>query len=210
MLICLSFVGSSGEWAYQWYVFPFQFCSTPMYVCLLASLVKKGKFQDCLFAFLATFSIFGGLSVMLMPGDVFMSFIGINIQTMVHHGGMIIVGVVMYTSRACKLEHKSILKAGAVFLSLVSIAVLLNCVYVWGGTATCNLFYISPFFPSTLPVFSTIYTQVPYVIFLLLYVLSFIFIAYVILLVAMLINKLINKNRKNNKSNIEEYKQLNE
>ena len=80
---------------YNWYTFPFQFCSTPMYIGFLAGIVKKGRFRDKLYAFLATFAIFAGLCVMIYPGDVFMSYIGINIQTMICHGSMISVGVAL-------------------------------------------------------------------------------------------------------------------
>ena len=36
---------------YQWYAFPFQFCSTPMYVGLLAGILSKGKLQNALYAY---------------------------------------------------------------------------------------------------------------------------------------------------------------
>lgn len=192
-----------GVWDYQWYAFPFQFCSTPMYVCLLASLVKKGKLQDALYSFLGTFSLLGGILVMCYPGDVFMSLAGINVQTMVHHGSMIIIGVVLYASKSIKLEHGTILKAIYVFLSLVSIALIGNCIYHWlGGTETMNLFFISPYYPCTLPVLSMIYTKVPYIVFLLLYILAFALISYVVLLFVMLINKISHnfKNRRVNKT----------
>jgi hypothetical protein len=35
-----------ANWSYQWYAFPFQFCSTPMYVALVAGLTKKKKIQQ--------------------------------------------------------------------------------------------------------------------------------------------------------------------
>lgn len=31
------------ESAYQWYAFPFQFCSTPMYIAPLALIIKNGN-----------------------------------------------------------------------------------------------------------------------------------------------------------------------
>ena len=185
-------------WDYQWYAFPFQFCSTPMYVCLLAGLLKKGKIQNALFSFLGTYALLGGLLVMSMPGDVFMSFIGINIQTMVHHGAMIVIAVVLYSSKSIKLDHKTIINALLVFLVLISIALMGNCIYYWvSGVETFNLFYISPYYPSTLPVFDIIYTKVPYIVFLMLYVVGFTIAAYIMLLVVMLINKLLHL--KNNK-----------
>ena len=48
---------------YQWYAFPFQFCSTPMYIGLLAGLIKKEKIHNALCAYLATFALFAGLCV---------------------------------------------------------------------------------------------------------------------------------------------------
>ena len=40
-----SYEGGIG-FDYQWYAFPFQFCSTPMYVGLLAGLTKPGKLHE--------------------------------------------------------------------------------------------------------------------------------------------------------------------
>ena len=182
----------NGTWDYQWYAFPFQFCSTPMYVCLLAGIIKNGKVRESLLSFLATFSLFGGLIVMLYPGDVFMSYIGINIQTMVHHGGMVLIGIVLHASGSVKHEHKTILKAMCTFGALVALALIGNCIYVWaGGTETMNLFFISPYFPCTLPVFSMIYSAVPYIVFLALYVIGFSLAAYLVLLSVIGIKKLI-------------------
>lgn len=196
LIFSYDFANNAAVWDFQWYAFPFQFCSTPMYVALVASLIKKGKVQESMYAFLATFALFGGLIVMFVPGDVFIEYIGINIQTMVHHGLMVVIGVVLLTSKSVKLEHKSILKAACVFGALVATALLANCVYVWcGGTETFNMFFISPYFPSTLPVFNIIYEKVPYVVYLLLYIVAFMLIAYVVLLVAMLIKKLADKHR---------------
>ena len=83
---------------YSWYAFPFQFCDMPMYVGLLTISFRKGKVHDALCAFLGTYAIFAGICVMLYPGDVFIETIGINIQTMICHGGMLVVGVyLLYT-----------------------------------------------------------------------------------------------------------------
>ena len=37
---------------YQWYAFPFQFCSTPMYAGLLTGVFRKGKIHEALCAYL--------------------------------------------------------------------------------------------------------------------------------------------------------------
>ena len=77
---------------YIWHAFPWQFCSTPMYVGLLAGLTKPGKVHDALCAYLATFAVFAGTAVMLYPGDGFTPLTGINIQTIICHGSMVVIG----------------------------------------------------------------------------------------------------------------------
>lgn len=186
---------TTDTWGYAWYVFPFQFCSTPMYVMLAAALIKNRKIKTALHNFLATFSLFGGLIVMLYPGDVYTNWIGINIQTMYHHGVMVVVGVLMYVSGRVKLTHKSIFSAIAVFGGLITLATIGNVLYGELNTtgATCNLFFISPYFPSTLPVFSSLWHVLPYPLFLALYIVAFSFAAYLILLCAMLVQKMAMK-----------------
>ena len=191
-----SFNSTTGEWHYQWYAFPFQFCSTPMYNGLIAGCVKKGKFQEFLYSYLATYALFAGLAVMFLPSDVFISTIGINIQTMICHGGMVVVGIFLFFSGMVKLEWKTILKALSVFCVLVFIALILNVIFnSTGNTATFNMFFISPFLPCTLPLLSMIYPLVPYPIFLIIYIAGFTLAALVMLAIAIGINKIV-KGRK--------------
>lgn len=182
-----SFNSTTGEWSYQWYAFPFQFCATPMYVLLAASLVPNGKVKDSLCAFMATYGLFAGAAVMFYPGDVFIETIGINIQTMIHHGMMVVIGVFMYVSGRTKLSHKTILQALPTFVTLVSVAMTANLLYGAFGdpNQTFNMFFISPYYPCTLPVLSMFYGQVPYVIFLALYIFGFSLAGYVMSLLAM-------------------------
>ena len=136
-----SFNSTSGEWSYQWYAFPFQFCSTPMYVGLIAGCCKEGGFQKFLYSYLATFALFAGLSVMFYPGDVFTRTIGINIQTMVCHGGMVVMGIYLWFSKQVKFEFKTILKALSVFLCSCG-----NCFdyeyYLQLNGKHCNIQYV--------------------------------------------------------------------
>ena len=76
-------------WDYDWNAFPFQFCSSPLFLFPLAALPKSERVRDVFRMFFATFSLFAGLAVMFYPEGAFSSFIGISIQTMVHHGTMV-------------------------------------------------------------------------------------------------------------------------
>lgn len=193
-----SFDSETGEWDYQWYAFPLQFCSTPMYAMLLAGLVKKGKFQDMLLMYLSTFCIFAGLCVMFFPGDVFIETIGINIQTMIHHSAMVIIGVYILSTRRVEFTFKKFLGGAIIFAGFVLIALLLNIIMYNSGALngeTFNMFYISPYFDCTLPLVSLIYPVVPYIIFLLIYIIGFCLAALVVFYVSKLIFVLIDKNK---------------
>lgn len=178
---------------YQWYAFPFQFCSTPMYVGLLAGVLGKGKLQDALYAYLATFSVFAGTCVMIYPGDVFVDTMGINFQTVICHGSMICIGVYLFYTGAVRLEHSTIMKAMLVFACTVTLATFLNEIAYWTGLLereTFNMFFISRHCAPSLPVYSLVQKVIPYPGCLLIYVLGFTLASYLVLLAAMGIRKL--------------------
>ncbi len=186
--INLTFGDGSGEPAYQWYAFPWQFCSTPMYVGLLAGLCRKGRLHDALCSYLATFALFAGLAVMVYPNTVFISTIGSNIQTMVCHGGMVITGVLLLASGHVKLEWKSLLRAVPVFMVMVLVAAVMNEVaYVTGllEQHTFNMFFISPHCEPSLPVYSLVQGALPFPWCLVVYILGFTAAAAIVLLAAM-------------------------
>jgi hypothetical protein len=171
-------------WAYQWYAFPFQFCSVPMYVAFITALLKPGKVKDAFYAFLGTFCLFAGLAAMFYPNDVFISTLGISIQTMVHHGTMVVIGFYCLASGRTKLNPKAIIGSSAIFAGLFIIAFVLNIV-LKNVNGTFNMFFISPYYTCHLPVLSQIQSELGYYPFLISYFLGFILIAYIILLVAM-------------------------
>jgi hypothetical protein len=176
--------------AYQWYAFPFQFCSTPMYVSLVAGLTKNNKLRTYLISFLATFGFFAGLAVMLYPETVFVRTLGINMQTMIHHGGMAIMGFGLLAHQV-KLESKTILKASLVFTCLVGIAMVMNLIHnTWIQEGTFNMFFINHLYENGIPVLSLFQPLVPHIVFLMIYIFGFSLVAYIILMVRIGISKL--------------------
>ena len=181
---------------YAWYAFPFQFCSTPMYIGLIAGLTKKGPVHSSACAYLATYAVFAGVCVMLYPSTVFIDVIGINIQTMVCHGSMIVIGIYLLCSGYVKLEHKTILRAMPVFGVCVLLAALMNETAYRTGlleTDTFDMFFISPYCAPSLPVYSSVQAVVPFPLSLVIYILGFTLAAYLILLLAMGLSALFQK-----------------
>lgn len=177
---------------YQWYAFPWQFCSTPMYVGLLTGVFRKGRVHESLCAFLATYSIFAGAAVMLYPVTVFVDVVGINIQTMICHGSMVAVGIYLLYSGYVKLNHKTILKAIPVFLAALTSACIMNEIAYQSGllqTEEFNMFFVSPYCTPSLPVYSQVQQILPFPVCLVIYAGAFTLVSYLILLIAMGIKK---------------------
>ena len=176
---------------YQWYAFPFQFCSTPMYVGLLAGILGKGKIHDALCAYLATYAMFAGLITMVIPNDIYIDIVGINIQTSICHGSMITIAIYLLYTGHVKLQHKTILKAMSVFACTMGIAMILNEIAFRSGLKeTFNMFYISPHHEPSLLVYKDVQAVVPFPFCTIIYFLCFTLAAYLILLAAIGIGKL--------------------
>ena len=65
--IVYSFSVDGAVWDYQWYSFPFQFCSTPLYVLPFLIFLKDGKVKDGAILFICTFSLFAGKALRGSP-----------------------------------------------------------------------------------------------------------------------------------------------
>ena len=168
--------GGTVTFDYAWYAFPFQFCSTPMYIGLLAALVKKDTIHQRLCAYLASYSLFAGVSVMLYPASVFIGTIGINIQTMICHGLMVMIGMVLVGTGYVKAQLKTVAKACSIFIVLVVCAMVMNeLAHITGllETDTFNMFFISPYCDPELPVYSLVQEVVPFPLTVVIYVAGF-------------------------------------
>ena len=197
-----SFVYEDGKgiWDYPVYIFPFQLCSSQFYILPFIFLLKDGKIRNAMIAYTITFSFFGGLAVFFYPNDVFIETIGINIQTMIHHGTQILLGVFLFTRYRKVFDFKFYVKSIFVFFVMLLIATVLDiAVYKhlvsMGNTETFNMFFISPYFDCTLPILSIIYDNVPYFVFYLIYMLGFVLISYIIFIVETSIYKLVSKKK---------------
>jgi hypothetical protein len=171
----------ANGWNYTWYAFPFQFCSTPMYVGLLLRYTKKQALKPYLMMFLASYGLFAGLAVMLYPVSVYVPTTVINIQTMVHHGGMAIMGVVLLSFHV-PLKLKAFLKGVYVFIGLTGIAIILNVIHnTWIKEGTFNMFFINSKFSSEIPVLSLFQPYVPNSVYVMIFIIGFSLVAYIML-----------------------------
>ena len=174
LVFSMSSDGVTATWNYQWYAFPFQFCSTPLFLLPFIIFAKEGRFRNAIVAYMITFSFFAGVLVMVYPGDVFIELIGINIQTMVHHGLQLVMGAFLVAHNRHHLNKRYFAWSMIVFSVISAIALIFNVVaYHTIPEENVNMFYLSPYVKCTLPVLSVVYENVPYPVYLLAYVLGF-------------------------------------
>ncbi|MBR0157055.1 MAG: YwaF family protein [Clostridia bacterium] len=189
IIFSFNYNNAQPYWDYQWYAFPFQMCSAPIYILPFIFLSKpESAIRKATVSFMAFYILFAGIAVMVYPGDVFIRTIGIDIQTMVWHGSQVILGVyfIVYYRRSINLRF--FLRAVPVFLIMVGAATALNLIIPNFTDETFNMFYISPKFPSTLPVLSSFYKGpgnpgMPWPLFLLLYLVGYTLAAFIIFLI---------------------------
>lgn len=175
------FAVKTGE--YQWHLFPWQFCSVPMYVAAFAPLLKDGSVKDALYKFLSFFGLIAGIMTLILPEGLYWDHVTITCHSFFWHTSIVVIGLYLiaanqYTQRTENFIRE-LLPAAFVFTISLFIALSLNVIwwYLFSGRlkegVAFNMFYISPFFTSSLPVFRDIQPVVIYPVFLFLYIFSF-------------------------------------
>lgn len=162
-------------WDYQWYAAPFQLCTTPIFISLICIFLNNNKIREALLSYMAFVTIWGSIMTVILPADCLVSDVVINIHTMWLHCGSLVVSIYLLINGVIKVNKQNLKNAFVVFVIFVFIAELLNvCVYnmnILNGEEF-NMFYISPYFVSGLPVFSVIQQNVPFIIYLLIYMIA--------------------------------------
>lgn len=183
---------------YQWYAFPFQLCTTPMFVSILCLFMKRTKLRLSLLSYMAFVTMLGSFMTVIIPDDCLIDSITINIHTMWLHCGSLVVSIYLLMSGAVEINKQNLKNAIFVFIGFIILAQILNIgVYNSGvlNGETFNMFYISPYFISSLPVFDTIQQSVPYPVYLALYVIALSLGAGIVYLIAKVISKLVNRKK---------------
>ena len=175
------FTVETGE--YPWNLFPWQFCSVPMFAAVIAPLLPYGKVKPAIYKFLAFFGLIAGIMTIMIPEGFYWDYVTITCHSFFWHTSIVVVGLYLIVANGYAKSIKNFLPewlgAAAVYTAAIAIALVLDAVWgLWLKNAvktelTFNMFYISPFYNSSLPVFRDIQPRVPYPVFLFLYVLAF-------------------------------------
>ncbi|RGC52358.1 YwaF family protein [Absiella sp. AM29-15] len=132
---------------YDWWIFPFQLCSLPMYLCVLLPFLKKHS-TSIIETFLMDFTILGASMALLFPDDMMHSYITLTAHAFLWHFILLFIGFHIAWYR------KTFAKYHLVILLFIFTAVLATCFnmifHIYGDI---DMFYISPYMPFSQPVF---------------------------------------------------------
>ena len=144
-----------NEGAFDWWFFPFQLCSVPMYMCILLPLVKE-KVQKILLTFMTGFTFLSAVCALIYPEDMLRPYVSLTVHGFAWHGILLLISIVAGASGMADLTLKGYLRSVWLFLGLAATAVVINVIgeRMSAGSALSsypNMFYLSPFHPSNQP-----------------------------------------------------------
>lgn len=162
-----------GGETYVWWIFPFQLCSVPMYLCIFCGLCRNEKINNWLYEFMFAFNFFGGMVSFAEPSGLNHPYITLTLHAYLWHMLLIFIGFYLYFSkRACR-NWKGYIKGIIVLIVMVVIAQIINVASK--GYGGMNMFYISPYTVSPLFFFEDFYLAHGWVANMLLYLFGLIF-----------------------------------
>ena len=140
----------------MWF-FPWQLCSMAMYGSALAPFLK-GRAQDAALVFLCTFSMIGAVFALLFPEDMMRPQILLFLHSFLYHAVMLLDGLIAFRILRRRGNVK-FLPALLLYLGMAAVAEVVNVIshlIIHNISNEANMFYITPFYPSTQPVFAAI------------------------------------------------------
>ena len=133
-----------GKQSYQWWIFPFQLCSVPMYLCLIAPILKPGKLQSGMYHFMLTFNLLGGFAALLEPSGLTHEYWTLTLHAFIWHTLLIFIGLFLGFSKRTKATWQDYFLACGTFVALCAIAFSINLIFRDVSGGSINMFFVGP------------------------------------------------------------------
>lgn len=134
------YVVAPGE--YQWWILPFQICSTPMYFLIAFPFIKKQAHRDLVLQYVFAIGIFGGLAAYLEPSGMIHEYWTLTIHAFVWHMILLFAGVHILKNRSRNFGNFEAVRR--LFLSLAALALMINVTVKFTTGAYINMFFMGP------------------------------------------------------------------
>ena len=129
---------------YAWWIFPFQLCSIPMYLCIIAPLLKPGKVQKAMYSFMMIYNLLGGAIAFAEPSGLLHSYWTLTIHALIWHMLLVFVGLYLCFSNRGGHTIKDYRLATVTFLILCAVAFSINLIFWNVSDGSINMFFVGP------------------------------------------------------------------
>lgn len=129
---------------YSWGDFPFQLCSIPMYLCLIAPWLKPGKVQRGMYSFMVLYNLLGGAIAFAEPSGLLLDHWFLTIHALVWHMLLVFIGLFICFSKRGGNQKGDYKGAFLTFVGLCAVAFGLNCFVQFGLGEGMNMFFVGP------------------------------------------------------------------
>ena len=133
-----------GQGSYQWWIFPFQLCSVPMYLCLIAPLLKPCKVSRGMYSFMMIYNLLGGFMAFVEPSGIVHEYWTLTLHAFIWHMLLVFVGMYIGFSGRGGWEMKDYWSATRTFLVLCGVAFAINLLFWDASGGTINMFFLGP------------------------------------------------------------------
>lgn len=148
----LYFVENGGY--FNWWYFPFQLCSIPMYLGLICPFMPSGSIKRILAGFIRDFGLLGGIMALAVPPGLIHPYWSMTLHGFFWHFILIFMGFFCAFSRLSEPGFPGFLHILPLFFTCCLFAIAINVLA--GPGADADMFYLSPYHPSSQPVFHQI------------------------------------------------------
>jgi len=129
---------------YSWGDFPFQLCSIPMYLCLIAPWLKPGRLQRGMYSFMVLYNLLGGAISFTEPSGLLLDHWFLTVHACVWHMLLVFIGLFICFSKRGGNQKADYTGATCTFLALCAVAFGLNCFVQFGLKEHMNMFFVGP------------------------------------------------------------------
>ena len=152
--------------AFDWWFFPFQLCSVPMYLCILLPVFKK-KARSTFMTFMGGYTFVSAAATLIYPEDILRSYLTLTLHGFIWHGLLLFISLFIFFTGSADAGAQGLRSAAGLFAILSVIAININIVAepVMPAIRTAHpgvahdwaaMFYLNPFHISPQPVISTV------------------------------------------------------
>ncbi len=139
-----------NQGSYDWWYFPFQLCSMPMYLCLIQYPLRSSRLRGVICTFMRDFHIMSGIAALAVPEGFSHIHWTLTLHGYCWHILLILIGLFCHATGLTDNSWQGYLRTLPLFALCCGIATVINLFAPGHGTA--DMFYISPYHPSVQPI----------------------------------------------------------